>query len=300
MNNKYQKYCKNKPLVHSLYEGHKMKLIYCILCIVLGTFKNNSYASQLQDTIPIHETFTIESKQILETRTINVWIPEEYAINTKDLPVMYMADGGIKEDFPHMADTFEKLIKNRQIPPFILVGIENTQRRRDLTGTTEVEEDRKIAPVIGGAEKFRAFLSDELIPEINKRYRTTKTKGILGESLSGLFVMETFFLKPEMFDYYIAFDPSLWWNNGYLVKTAKKQLKKIYFDKKVLWFAGSDTKGISEYTKQLDTILNYGAPSNLEWTFSDEPDEKHHTVFMATKEKALIWALNRGKYIDEK
>ena len=75
-----------------------------------------------------HETFTIESSKVNETRTINVWTPPQYANSTDSLPVMYMADGGLQEDFPHIANTMAELIATKKIPPFILVGIENTQR----------------------------------------------------------------------------------------------------------------------------------------------------------------------------
>jgi predicted alpha/beta superfamily hydrolase len=44
-------------------------------------------------------------------------------------------------------------------------------------------------------KKFRAFINEELVSEINKKYRTTDEKGLFGESLTGLFVMETFFLN---------------------------------------------------------------------------------------------------------
>ena len=115
-----------------------------------------------------------------------------------------MPDGGTKEDFSHIANTLAELIQSNKITPVILVGIENTQRRRDLTGKTEVEEDKKIAPIVGGSTEFRAFVKDELFPEINKRYRTTNKKGIIGESLAGLFVIETFLEQPDMFDVYIA------------------------------------------------------------------------------------------------
>ena len=109
---------------------------------------------------------------------------------------MYIADGGIiDEDFPHIANTIAELMKTKKIPPIILVGIANTQRRRDLTGPTEVAKDKEIAPIVGGSEKFRAFIKEELFPEINKRYRTTNEKSIIGESLSGLFVVETFFFS---------------------------------------------------------------------------------------------------------
>ena len=160
-------------------------------------------------------------------------------------------------------------------------------------GFTEVAKDKEIAPVVGGSEKFRAFIKDELIPEINERYRTTSEKSIIGESLSGLFVVETFLHSPEMFDNYIAFDPSLWWNNHYLVKTAKEQLSKFPTAEKRIWFASSKAEDISPFTKELATILKTENKANLKWKFSDEPKEKHNTIFRATKEKAIIWTLNK-------
>lgn len=269
-----------KNIFYTLFVG----ILFCVSC---------SNASQPNDPIPEHETFKIQSKQVGEERTINVWTPENYKTGNDSLPVMYMADGGIKEDFPHIANTLAKLIKENKIKPLILVGIENTQRRRDLTGYTEVEKDKEIAPVVGGSEKFRAFIKDELFSEIDKRYRTMTEKSIIGESASGLFVMETFFLTPEMFDSYIAFDPSLWWNNHYLVRTAKEHLAKFPTPKKRLWFAGSDATDVSPYTKQLADIFKTETVPNLMWKYSDEPKEKHTTIFRATKEKAIIWTLNK-------
>jgi predicted alpha/beta superfamily hydrolase len=145
-----------------------MKHIYYILLAAILLLTSCSGASQPNDPIPPHETFTLKSNQVAEDRIINVWTPENYKTSSDSLPVMYMADGGIKEDFPHIANTLAKLIKENKIKPLILVGIENTQRRRDLTGFTEVEKDKEIAPIVGGAEKFRAFIDDELFPEINK------------------------------------------------------------------------------------------------------------------------------------
>ena len=175
-----------------------MKFIYCNLLISI-LFISCAISSQKKDRIPSHDEFTIESKQVGEKRNINVWTPPEYKTSADSLPVMYMADGGIiEEDFPHIANTLAELIKSKSIPPMILVGIANTQRRRDLTGFTEVEKDKEIAPIVGGSEKFRAFIKEELFPEINKRYRTTNEKSIIGESLSGLFVVETFLLTPDM------------------------------------------------------------------------------------------------------
>jgi hypothetical protein len=284
-------------IVHTLKQNNqkteKMKHLYYSFLFLLITLTSCSSASQPNDPIPEHETFKIQSKQVGEERVINVWTPSNYKGNSDSLPVMYMADGGIKEDFPHIANTLAKLIQENKIKPLILVGIENTQRRRDLTGFTEVEKDKEIAPIVGGSEKYRAFINDELFPEISKRYRTTAEKSIIGESASGLFVMETFFLKPEMFDNYIAFDPSLWWNNHYLVRTAKEHLSKFPNTEKRVWFAGSDAEDVSPFTKELANILSSENTPNLKWKFSDEPKEKHTTIFRATKEKAIIWTLNK-------
>lgn len=252
-----------------------------------------SFASIAQDndSIPNHETLVINSKILKESRIINIWTPDEYKSGRKSFPVLYMPDGGIKEDFPHIANTIYRLIKTKKIRPFILVGIENTQRRKDLTGPTQNAKDREIAPIVGGSEDFRNFIKNELFPTVDGKYHTTKEKGILGESLAGLFVTETFLLYPEMFNIYIAFDPSLWWNGQGLLKIAKEKLVQFPKSTKKFWFAGSNTEGISENTLELSKILSLSKGKSLRWKYAPEPNEKHNTIFRATKEKAFIWAL---------
>ncbi|MDW5289922.1 alpha/beta hydrolase [Formosa sp. PL04] len=267
-----------------------MKNILCYLFLgflIMGCAKK----SAINDPIPKHDNFTIDSKILEETRVINVWTPPNYSTKNDTFPVLYMPDGGIKEDFPHIANTLEKLIESSSIPPFILVGIENTERGRDLSGPSQEEADAEYCPLTDGAKNFRAFITDELMPQINKNYRVSNQKGIIGESLAGLFVMETFFIAPETFNFYIAMDPSLWWNNHYL-----EQQSAIYLDvfpeaQTKLWFAGSTAEDISVHTNNLAKTLVQHAPDNLTWTYSEEENEQHNTIFRATKEKALIWAL---------
>ncbi|EDM45232.1 putative esterase [unidentified eubacterium SCB49] len=248
---------------------------------------------QYNDPIPEHDSFTLDSKKVNETRVITVWTPPSYAAGEDSFPVLYMPDGGIKEDFPHIANTLAKLIEEKSIPPHILVGIENTERGRDLSGPSQVKEDEKYCPLTDGALNFRSFITEELVTEINSKYRTTDKKGIIGESLAGLFVVETFLLKPESFDFYIAMDPSLWWNDNYLVKNAPTLLENLPTNKETkLWFAGSSAEDISKYTNELSTVIMSFGPDQLNWKYSDEPNEKHNTIFRATKEKALKWTLN--------
>ena len=165
--------------------------------------------------LTIGETFTLASEVLGEVRTINVYRPPAYGdTSAAPRPVLYMPDGGISEDFLHIAGLLQISVLNGTMRPFLLVGIENTERRRDLTGPTRVAKDSSIAPRVGGSAAFRRFIRTELMPEINARFRTTAESAIMGESLAGLFVVETFLHEPDLFDTYIAFDPSLWWNDA--------------------------------------------------------------------------------------
>ncbi|HMZ45985.1 MAG TPA: alpha/beta hydrolase-fold protein [Chitinophagaceae bacterium] len=268
-----------------------MKIIRVWFTFFLLLFFSCKIYSQVSDTIPTHDSIIFFSKQLKENRKINIWLPKQYKNSKASFEVVYMLDGGIKEDFPHLANTISELINQHKIKPIILVGIENTQRRRDLTGFTVNEKDKEIAPVVGGSEAFRAFIKNELFEEINKRYRTKDTKTIIGESLAGLFITETFLSYPAMFSNYIAFDPSLWWNNEYLVKEADNFLNKFTNQPKNFWFAASGVQGIYKPTNELASIFKNKHLSNFNYKYSFEPKEDHSTIFKATKEKALIWML---------
>ena len=266
------------------------KILFFLLIIVLTiSCKNNE--TVYNDPIPQHDSLIIASKFVNEDRVINIWTPPNYKNSTENFPVLYMPDGGIKEDFPHIANTLAKLINENKIPPYILVGIENTERRRDLSGPTEIEYDLKIVPNPGGSNNFRSFIKNELFSEISTKYRTNDKRAIIGESAAGIFVIETFLLDNDMFDYYIAMDPALWYNEQYLVKNFKSLAKDDYKQKKKLWFAGSDASDISTHTRELNKKLE-NSNLGLVWKYSDEPKEQHNTIFRATKEKALIWTLN--------
>ncbi|MBA3334455.1 MAG: alpha/beta hydrolase [Acidobacteria bacterium] len=235
----------------------------------------------------IGETFTISSKVLGETRRINVYTPPGYTKFSKaSFPVLYMPDGGIAEDFLHVAGLVQVSVGNETMRPFLLVGIENTERRRDMTGPTENEKDKKIAPRVGGSATFRKFIRNELMPQIKMRYRTTDETAIVGESLAGLFVVETFLLEPDLFDTYIAFDPSLWWNNQKLVSGTAERLGSHPKMEKTLYFAssGEDT---AEITRRFAEFLGKNAASGVRWHYEKMPEEKHSTIYHPAALKAF-------------
>jgi predicted alpha/beta superfamily hydrolase len=223
------------------------------------------------------DVLTLESKILGERRVINVYVPPGYATASERYPVMYMADGGMNEDFPHVVGSVDVSIKNAVIRPVIVVGIQNTERRRDLVGATVVAEEQQAAPHAGGAERFRRFLRDEVTPLVEQRYRTTAERAIIGESLSGLFVVETLLVEPAMFDSYIAADPSVWWNEAQLLREAAAHLAGWTAGAKTLYVASSQDD-IGHGSRELVAAIDRsGAPIAV--TYEPMPAEHHGTIF---------------------
>jgi predicted alpha/beta superfamily hydrolase len=239
------------------------------------------------EPVPPHQSFTLQSATLKETRRINVYTPPGYdAAKSARYPVLYMPDGGTEEDFPHVATDVDAAIRAGEMRPLIVVGIENTERRRDMTGPTEVDDDRKIAPHVGGSAAFRGFIRDELMPQVRRRYRVTNEAAIIGESLAGLFIVETFFLQPKLFDTYIALSPSLWWNNEELVHKAGERLKAQPELHNTLYFssAGDD---IGPTAARLAETLRASAPAGVKWQYEPRPDLRHATIYRASSPQLL-------------
>jgi predicted alpha/beta superfamily hydrolase len=259
---------------------------FCGLLLLLPVARS----SLVDDPRPliVGETFTIDSRIVGETRRINVYLPSGYheSANSR-LPVLYMPDGGIAEDFLHIAGLVQVSIGNATMRPFILVGIENTQRRRDLTGPTENDEDKKIAPRVGGSGPFRRFIREELMPEVRRRYRITDEAAIVGESLAGLFVVETFLREPELFDIYIAVDPSLWWNDEKLVRPAQPRAIGHPKRETTLYLASSGEKGMADACQRLSEAILKSAHATLHCHYEKMPEEKHSTIFHPAALKAF-------------
>ena len=173
----------------------------------------------------------LPSKQLNEKRVLNIYLPEGYSQNdTTRYPVIYLLDGSADEDFIHIAglvqfNSFEWI---NQVPKSIVVGIANTDRKRDFTFPTNIEEHLKKWPTTGHSDAFMAFIETELQPFIDKTYKTTNARTLIGQSLGGLLASEILLKKPTLFNTYIIVSPSLWWNNGTLLNQDSPILKDSF------------------------------------------------------------------------
>lgn len=169
----------------------------------------------------------IKSVVLQEERTINIYLPEGYLPgDTNRYPVIYLLDGSADEDFIHIVGLvqFNSFPWVNTIKKSIVVGIANVDRRRDFTFPTTIAVHRKTWPTTGGSEKFIRFLATELQPFVDSQYKTSREKTIIGQSLGGLLAAEILLHQPRLFNRYVIVSPSLWWDNGSLLRLPFKAL----------------------------------------------------------------------------
>jgi uncharacterized protein len=168
------------------------------------------------------------STVLSEKRILNIYLPEGY--NPDDslrYPVVYLLDGSADEDFIHITGLFQfnSFSWINRVPKSIIVGIANVDRRRDFTFPTSIGSDRKKYPTTGHSDRFIEFIASELQPFIEKKYKTTASKTIIGESLGGLLATEILIKRPILFNRYIIVSPSLWWDDGSLLNFNPKGMQ---------------------------------------------------------------------------
>ena len=234
---------------------------------------------------------SIHSSILSETRVVNISFPENYATDTTaNYPVIYLLDGGVDEDFIHIAGLVKYYTTSwiNRFAPSIVVGIENINRKKDFTFATpdlrfvsQLGFDTAAFASRGGSQKFIAFIEKELQPYISKHYRATKSKTIIGESLGGLLATEILLRKPTLFDTYIIISPSLWWGSEALLKTGNV-LSTTNFTDSIKVYIGAANKEednmMYKDAQQLALQLKkYGNPA-MSVNFDYLPGETHATI----------------------
>ncbi|HEY3439321.1 MAG TPA: alpha/beta hydrolase-fold protein [Paludibaculum sp.] len=171
-----------------------------------------------QSPIVAGETLTLRSAVLGEGREIYIYHPPDNSDTKERYPVLYLLDA--ETHFRYASGAVEFLAQAERIPRMMVVGIASgsrERRSRDLTPTSSSEMDRRFTPSNGGAAKFLTFLTNELMPMVEKKYSTRPYRILAGHSLGGLFAAYVFAENPTVFQAYIALDPSLFWDNGAVV-----------------------------------------------------------------------------------
>lgn len=261
-----------------------MRIIPFILFFLLIQAKSN--AETINTPFVLGKIDTLQSLILSENRVLNIYLPEGYSLDSAaTYPVIYLLDGSVDEDFIHIVglvqyNTFSWI---NRFPKSIVVGIANVNRRRDFTyPVSDLDFLEKIGfnkssfPKYGESDKFISFIEKELQPYIDKNYKTSGSKTIIGQSLGGLISTEILLKKSDLFDTYIIMSPSLWWGNEALLEQAPTLLiSNNQVKKRVYVGVGKEGKIMVNDSKKIAKILKN---NGNEVYFDYLPNEDHATM----------------------
>lgn len=220
---------------------------------------------------------SLHSAALNEERVFQVLLPEDYKPGSgQKYDVLYILDGD--SNLKDTAAIHQFAQNSNYVPSMIMVAVFNTNRSRDMTPS-----QLNGAAGLGGAGKFLAFLKDELVPYINKTYPTSGNDILYGHSLTGLFSVYALVTEPQLFDAYLAADPSLWWDSNYIVKLAADKLSASAHAGKSLFIGGLDEAALKHMgIAEAEAFLKSKAPKGLNWKIVGYPDEHHGSLRLKT------------------
>jgi predicted alpha/beta superfamily hydrolase len=283
-----------------------MRNLYFLFFLLLSGLCDAQVASRPDTVKPfiLGRIETLHSTELKEDRILNIYLPEGYdPKDTIKYPVVYLLDGSADEDFIHVVGLFQfsSFSWVGRVKPSIIVGIANTDRKRDFTYPTTIVKDKQRYPSAGHSDVFIRFLEKELQPYITKHFRTNNERTLIGESLGGLFATEILFKKPELFTKYIIISPSLWWDNGSLL-SAQTKLPEASFSKPLEVYIGVGKEGLTpgEYPRVMEVDANLLADKirqtknkTIHVYFDYLPQEDHATIAHQSLYNAILLIGNR-------
>jgi uncharacterized protein len=235
--------------------------IFLFLCGLLLYFSSygQEKSNQPDNKIVIGKINSFHSKILNEERKIRVYVPTNNENNPKhNYPVLYLLDG--ENHFNSVMGMIQQLSEvngNMILPQMILIGIQNTNRERDL-----------------GGEAFSLFIEKELIPYVDSMYPTTQYRTLIGHSLGGLMVINSMINHPRLFKSYIAIDPSSRFDSQKLIKQANIVFKDKDFSDNSLYLAIANSTSVNFE----DTSINNPYRANLKIATYFE-DKKNNLQF---------------------
>jgi len=285
----------------------KKLIIPFIVLLILVSCQSNEPAADQDNQIVIGKIDSIHSDILDETRTIWVHVPGDDGdaeSSQVKYPVIYLLDG--PGHFHTVTGMIKQMSGNMLCPEMIIVGIANTDRTRDMTPTPAdiALGDSSLARNSGGGNNFLDFIEQELIPYIDKKYPAASYKTYVGHSFGGIAVLHALFEQPQLFNNYIAIDPSLWWDDQVLLPIADSVLSNGNYEGRSLYVAiantmeeGSDIKEIHKDTSKnsvhIRSILQFvkfteeKTDNGLQFDWKYYDDDDHGSVTQIAEYDAL-------------
>jgi predicted alpha/beta superfamily hydrolase len=257
----------------------RISFLILLLCISVNVLSQDGY-TVIKDSI--------QSDILKQNRKISIFLPEGYDAKDARFPVLYVLDADGRDQ--HTVPTARFLFVNGKMPKAIVVGVFNIDRNHDF-----LPDSSQAATTGGGADNFLQFFKTELMPRINKNFKTESFNVLIGHSYGGVFVMHALLNDPDLFDAYIAIDPSFWYKNQMQVKSAQNDFMKVKNWNKLIFISGREGGGMQDMgITAMEKVLKSSAPAGLKWKIVAYPNEDHGSVPFKSVYDGLRYIFDSG------
>jgi predicted alpha/beta superfamily hydrolase len=234
--------------------------------------------------ITLGQSYRLHADALGDERTLNVYLPADYATEPKKTyPVLYLIDGGIDQDFVHIVGASQLGATWGRSQDAIVVGIASQDRRRELVGPTADPALLAQYPTAGHSADFRRFLREQVKPFVASRFRTNGQDGVIGESLAGLFIVETYLREPDLFGAYAAVSPSLWWDHEALSRQAASLVGPRQAGRRLYLTTANEGPEMQPPVDRLVAALARAQG----WCYAPREDLTHSTIYHSVAPTAL-------------
>ncbi|MCW3172459.1 alpha/beta hydrolase [Shewanella subflava] len=246
-----------------------------LVSLLWGLFSRPIDANPLPPTeaLTYGHVYQHDSITFAQPRRFMVSLPERYFASDRQFPVLYVIDGDFQ--FQHVSAAVNNLARMGKTPPMIVVGVAIQGPEDYLMSTTwpsEIEGSE-----FGGAAQLQAYLTHELVPLIDKQFRTTDAKALSGYSLGGLFTLYSMMQQSTPFNAFMAFSPSAWYDEYAINQKFIEYLQ----DKKTvapLFISLANEQGMG--VNELVATINQHAPNGWQAGFASFANETHYSTAM--------------------
>ncbi|MDT8346489.1 MAG: alpha/beta hydrolase-fold protein [Flavobacteriaceae bacterium] len=252
-----------------------------VLSLTLGIF----FCTEIVFSQAIYQNIT--SEIMSQERPIKILLPRNYEKNDpKEYPVLIVLDGDyLFEPVGGLVDYYSYW---EEMPEAIVVGIsQNTTRSKDLSINPEsfLLENEGL--------DFFEFIGLELIPWLDKNYRTASFLGIVGHDLSANFANYYLLKDKPLFDAYINLSPEyapIMFDN--LPANIKKVSKQLFYYTAT---SDGDIKQLKEETTKMHAKLDSISMPHFHYSHSHLGDASHYGLAVEALPIALknIFAIFR-------
>jgi predicted alpha/beta superfamily hydrolase len=234
----------------------------------------------------------LTSKETNSTFLKNIYLPPTYTDTLRKYPLMVLTDANFVMGIAQ--STFDCLTLGMEIPEVIVVGISyphsseldwSRNRHRDMT-PTHVEGYNPS----GLADRFIAFIKNELFPYIENNYRVDNTdRCFYGHSFGGLLGSHILIEQPELFNRYIIGSPSYYWDNKEMTKrlSGKRFLSTDKVKAVYTYTGGKEGEMMLNPFKEFNGLLVNKISKNLKFHDQIYQDETHMSVTLAAFSTAV-------------